>query len=197
MAARRHSFKSSQDEVFFPDLPHPVYAPCYLCRQRTQWPIPQNPLVSSSPTRARTKTCSYAREDEDLREKLEKQLAILRRQGLIETWHDRRIGAGTEWAGAIDRELEAADIVLLLVSADFLASDYINDIELQRAMERHEARTAKVIPVILRPCLWQRGDFAKLQALPRDGEPVISSKWPSQDAALANVAQGIAQAVER
>ena len=139
---------------------------------------------------------SYAREDEDLREKLEKQLAILRRQGLIETWHDRRIGAGSEWAGAIDRELEAADIILLLVSADFLASDYIYDIELKRAMERHEAGTATVIPVILRPCLWQRGDFAKLQALPRDGEPVTSSKWPSQDAALNNVAEGIARVVE-
>ena len=139
---------------------------------------------------------SYAREDEDFREKLEKQLAILRRQGLIETWHDRRIGAGTEWAGAIDRELEAADIVLLLVSADFLASDYIYDIELKRAMERHEAGTATVIPVILRPCLWQRGDFAKLVALPRDGEPVTSSKWPSQDAALNNVAEGIARVVE-
>jgi len=138
---------------------------------------------------------SYAREDEDFREKLEKQLAILRRQGLIETWHDRRIGAGTEWAGAIDRELEAADIVLLFVSADFLASDYIYDIELKRAMERHEAGTAKVIPVILRPCLWQRGGFAKLQALPRDGEPVISGKWPSQDAALTNVAEGIARVV--
>ena len=139
---------------------------------------------------------SYAREDEDLRDKLEKQLAILRRQGLIETWHDRRIGAGTEWAGAIDRELEAADIVLLLVSADFLASDYIYDIELKRAMERHEAGTATVIPVILRPCLWQHGDFAKLQALPRDGEPVTSSKWPGQDAALNSVAEGIARLVE-
>jgi hypothetical protein len=64
---------------------------------------------------------SYAHEDEDWREKLEKQLAILRQQGLIQTWHDRRIRAGSEWAGAIDRELEAADIVLLLVSADFLA----------------------------------------------------------------------------
>jgi hypothetical protein len=139
---------------------------------------------------------SYAREDEDLREKLEKQLAILHRQGLIETWHDRLIGAGTEWAGAIDQELEAADIVLLLVSADFLASDYIYDIELKRAMERHEAGTATIIPVILRPCLWQHGNFAKLQALPRDGEPVTSSKWPSQDAALNNVAEGIARVVE-
>ena len=76
-----------------------------------------------------------------MREKLEKQLAILRRRELIETWHDRRIGAGTEWAGAIARELEAADIILRLVSADFVASDYIYDIELKRAMERHEAGT--------------------------------------------------------
>ena len=138
----------------------------------------------------------YAREDQDLREKLEKQLAILCRQGLIETWHDRRIGAGSEWAGAIDRELEAADIILLLVSADFLASDYIYDIELKRAMERHEAGTATVIPVILRPCLWQHGEFAKLQALPRDGEPVTSDKWPNQDVALNNVAEGIARLLE-
>jgi hypothetical protein len=148
------------------------------------------------PTKPATIFISYAHEDEDLRKELEKQLAILRRQGLIETWHDRRIGAGAEWAGAIDRELEAADIVLLLVSADFLASDYIYDVELKRAMERHEAGTAKVIPVILRPCIWHRGDFAKLQALPRDGEPVTSSKWPSQDAALNNVAEGIARLVE-
>jgi hypothetical protein len=139
---------------------------------------------------------SYAHEDEDLHGRIEKQLTILRRQGLIETWHDRRIGAGAEWAGAIDRELEAADIILLLVSADFLASDYIYDIELKRAMERHEGGTARVIPVILRPCLWQRGDLAKLQALPRDGEPVTSNKWPSQDAALNNVAEGIARLVE-
>ena len=149
--------------------------------------MPQNPPGSSSPTRTRTKICARSSRS---------SLRSCARQGLIETWHDRRIGAGTEWAGAIDRELEAADIVLLLVSADFLASDYIYDIELKRAMERHEAGTATVIPVILRPCLWQHGDFAKLQALPRDGEPVTSSKWPSQDAALNNVAEGIARLVE-
>ena len=103
------------------------------------------------PTKPARIFISYAHEDEDLRKEIEKQLAILCRQGLIETWHDRRIGAGTEWAGAIDRELEAADIILLLVSADFLASDYIYDIELKRAMERHEAGTVTVIPVILRP----------------------------------------------
>ena len=116
--------------------------------------------------------------------------------GLIETWHDRRLGDGAKWAGAIDWELEAADIVLVSVSADSLASDYIYYTELEGAMEGHKAGTARVIPVVLRPCLWQRGDFAKLQALARYGEPVTSSKWPSQDAALNNVAEGIAQLVE-
>jgi len=139
---------------------------------------------------------SYAREDEALRGKLEKQLAILRRQGLIATWHDRRIGAGTEWAQQIAGELEAADLILLLVSSDFLASDYIFDVELKRAMEHHEARTARVVPIILRPCLWQRGAFVKLQALPRDGEPITSSKWSSRDEALHDVAEGLARVID-
>src|SRR4051794_37931256 len=106
---------------------------------------------------------SYAREDGALREKLEKQLAILRRQGLIATWHDRMITAGREWAGLIAAELEAADIILLLVSPDFLASDYIDEVELKRALERHEAGAARVVPVILRDCLWRYSAFAKLQ----------------------------------
>jgi hypothetical protein len=139
---------------------------------------------------------SYAREDEVLREALEKQLAILRRQGLIATWHDRRIGAGTEWAKQIAGELEAADLILLLVSPDFLASDYIFDVELKRALERHEAGATRVIPIILRPCLWQRGAFAKLQALPTDGEPVTSPKWGSLDAAFHNVAEGLARIID-
>ena len=115
---------------------------------------------------------SYAHEDAGLRDKLDKQLAILRRQGLIATWHDRMITAGREWAGLIAEELEAADIILLLVSPDFQASGYINDVELKRALERHDNGTARVIPVILRPCLWRRGSSARLQALPTDSEPV-------------------------
>jgi len=138
---------------------------------------------------------SYAREDGAL--KLEKQLAILRRQGLIATWHDRMITAGREWAGLIAAELEAADIILLLVSPDFLASDYIDEVELKRALERHDARPAcVVVPVILRPCPWKYGAFAKLQALPTDGEPVTSRKWGSLDAAFLSIAEGIAKAAE-
>jgi tetratricopeptide (TPR) repeat protein len=139
---------------------------------------------------------SYAHRDEALRDELAKHLDILRRQGVISTWHDRCITAGREWAGEIDRELETADIILLLISVDFLSSDYINDVELTRAMARHEGQSARVIPVILRPCRWQRGAFAKLQALPTDSEPVTSGKWASQDDAFLVVAQGIERAAE-
>jgi TIR domain len=133
---------------------------------------------------------SYAHEDEELRQKLEAQLAILRRQGLIQIWQDRQIGAGIEWAGSI-HDNKTADLILLLISADFLASDYSFDVELRRAMELHEAKTTRVIPIILRPCLWQGALFAKLQALPTNGEPATSPLWGSIDVALSNIAEGI------
>src|SRR5438128_1377433 len=95
---------------------------------------------------------SYSHKDEELRDEMANHLSILKRQGVITDWHDRRITAGDEWAGQIDEHLNSAHLILLLISADFIASDYCYDLELTRAMERHEAREACVIPVILRPC---------------------------------------------
>jgi hypothetical protein len=138
---------------------------------------------------------SYSHTDEALRDQLENQLAILRRQGVIETWHDRRIGAGEEWAAAIDRHVESDDIILLLVSPDFLASDYCYDREMQRAMERHEAGEAIVIPVILRACKWHGAPFGKLQAVPKNGTPV--TQMPDRDAALLEVAEAVSAAAEK
>jgi hypothetical protein len=137
---------------------------------------------------------SYAHLDEPLRTELDKHLSSLRREGVIAGWHDRRITAGTEWAGAIDAHLQCAQIILLLVSADFLASDYCNDVELQHAMARHEAGEARVIPIILRAVDWQRAPFGKLQALPQDGRPITS--WPNQDEAFLDVARGIRTVAE-
>jgi TIR domain-containing protein len=138
---------------------------------------------------------SYAHDDAALWDKLKKQLTILTLQGQIDTWYDGRIGAGAEWSNEIAEQLDKADLILLLMSPDFLSSQYIFDVEVKRAMERHEAGAARVIPVILRPCLWHCGVFAKLQALPSDGEPVASKKWRNQDTALYEVALGIANIV--
>src|SRR5438874_2288017 len=90
---------------------------------------------------------SYAHEDESLQKQLERHLSLLRRQGLISGWHDRQIVAGTEWAQEIDARLETASIILLLISSDFLASDYCYGIEMQRALERHQRGEARVIPI--------------------------------------------------
>lgn len=137
---------------------------------------------------------SYAHEDEKLRDELEKHLKFLQRQGVIKAWHDREISAGTEWAGEIDVHMNTANIILLLISADFLASDYCYDIELTRAMERHTAGEARVIPVILRPVDWNSAPFSKLQALPKNAKPV--TEWENRDQAFADIAKGIRKAVE-
>ena len=137
---------------------------------------------------------SYAHDDEKLRQSLGNHLAALQREGLIEAWHDRKISAGQEWAGAIDANLEQADIILLLVSASFLASDYCNDIELRRALERHERGEARVIPVILKPADWTSSPFARLQALPGNAKPV--TKYSNRDEAFLEVAKGIRQVAQ-
>jgi hypothetical protein len=132
---------------------------------------------------------SYAHEDDKLREQLMTALALLRRQGLIAPWQDRSIRPGDEWERAIDENLEAADIVLLLVSPDFVASDYIYGKELERALERHASGDARVVPVILRPADWTSAPLGRLQAVPKDAKPVTT--WANRDEAWADVVQRI------
>ena len=136
---------------------------------------------------------SYSHKDEELRDELSKHLSLLKRTRVITGWHDRRIGAGREWSAEIDHHLDSADVILLLVSSDFLASDYCYDVEVRRAMERHHACEARVIPVILRPVDFKGAPFGGLQALPRDARPV--TKWSNRDDAFLDVAEGIRAAV--
>lgn len=138
---------------------------------------------------------SYAREDELLRDELAKHLKLLVRQGIIKTWYDREITAGSDWAGQIDKNMELAQVILLLVSADFLASDYCYDVEMKRAIVRHDAGDACVIPVILRKVDWYGAPFTHLQPLPRNAEPVTS--WENRDQAFTDIAVGIRKAVEK
>lgn len=139
---------------------------------------------------------SYVHEDERLRKKLETHLGLLQHEGLITTWHDRNITAGTEWMSEIHDHLNASQIILLLVSAPFLASDYCYSIEMARALERHEKGDACVIPIILRPVDWARAPFSKLQALPTNAHPVTSREWQNVDAALTDVLQGIRRVIQ-
>lgn len=140
---------------------------------------------------------SYAHEDERLRKKLDKHLVLLQRQGLISTWYDRKITAGTEWANEISTHLNNAQIILLLVSSSFLASDYCYSNEMAQALERHNAGTARVIPIILRPVDWQGAPFRQIQALPTDARPITGREWRNQDEAFADVAQGIRKVIEQ
>lgn len=137
---------------------------------------------------------SYAHEDEDLRERLEKHLSLLRRQGFISTWHDRKIKPGREWQREIDSHIESAGLILLLISEDFISSDYCYGVELSRALERHREGAATVIPVVLKPVDWEGAPFEGLQMLPTDAKPI--TKWRSRAEALTDVARGIRKIVK-
>jgi CheY-like chemotaxis protein len=160
--------------------------------------------VSSSPSAAIadapvTLFYSYAHEDEPLRDELQGHLKILERRGLLAPWHDRQILAGADWSATIDRHLEIAELVLLLISKDFMESDYIFGRELSKAMERHADGRSVVVPVFVRAVDLQPEDaddipFLKLQGLPTDLRAVTS--WPNRDEAWTNVAKGLRAVVK-
>ena len=140
---------------------------------------------------------SYAHEDGHFLQELEKRLSLLRRQGNINIWYDQNTRAGSEWEYEINKHLDSAQIILLLVSPDFLNSNYCYSVEMQQALERHEQGKAQVIPIILRPVYWQSAPFGKLQALPKFGQPITSSKWANLDEAFFEVAEGIRNAIDK
>ncbi len=132
---------------------------------------------------------SYAHKDERMRDELAKHLSNLRQQGLITAWHDRDINAGMEWKNSIDAHLNSAAIILLLISSNFMDSEYCYSIEMKRALARHEAQEARVIPIILDHVDWEGAPFEKLQMLPKDAKPVTD--WHPRSAGYANVVRGI------
>lgn len=132
---------------------------------------------------------SYAHADEPYRRELQKHVSSLKREGIISLWHDREIGPGKDIDREISDKLEGAGIILLLVSPDFIASDYCYDVEMARAMEKHRSGSARVIPVIVRPCDWHSAPFGRLRALPNDGKAI--STHANRDEAFLEVAQAI------
>ncbi len=152
-------------------------------------------LTSPKGTKALSVFISYSHRDEAFKDDLVKHLSPLKRLGLVEEWNDRKIAAGTEWNQVISGNLEKANIILLLVSIDFITSEYCYDVELELALERHAKSEAVVIPIIVRNCLWQHTPFAKLQALPKDAKAV--SSWGDRDDAFTTISESIRQIAEQ
>lgn len=137
---------------------------------------------------------SYSHRDEKLRDRLDAHLSSLKRMDLIQSWHDRKISAGSDFNESIDRYLDSADLVLLLISPDFLNSEYCYCKEMKRALARHAMGEAQVVPVILRPVDWEKAPFAHLQAVPKDGKPI--TRWADRDEGFLDAAKGIRRVAE-
>ena len=150
---------------------------------------------TSSPTKTLKVFFSYSYKDKKMQVELEKFLYSLKRQYSISSWHNGEIGAGNEWAKEIDTHLSQADIVLLLVSQDFIASDYCYNKEMMRSLERHRKGEACVVPIILRHSTWKETPLRELQALPMGGRPIMS--WSDHDKAFLDVAIAIKKVVDR
>lgn len=138
--------------------------------------------------------CSYSHKDEKYRAELETHLALLARQGAVDVWHDRQIGPGHDWAREIDENLDHANLVLMLVSADFLASQYCYGIEMARALERAQQGSTRVVPILVRKCDLEGVPFGKLQWLPTGSRPI--KNWTDRDSAWTDVAMGVRKVVQ-
>jgi Flp pilus assembly protein TadD len=136
----------------------------------------------------------YGRKDKNLRDELEKHLAGLKRRYHLTNWHDREILPGEEWEQAIDVHLNSAHLILLLISPDFMASDYCYSKEMHRALERHREGTCRVVPILLRPSDWKEAPFSSLQLLPTDARPI--TRWPNRDEAFQNVVTEISRTIK-
>jgi hypothetical protein len=132
---------------------------------------------------------SYSHKDEEYRVQLETHLALLKREKVIETWHDRKILASMDWKNEIDTHLESSTVILFLISSDFIASDYCYEIEMQKAIQQHKANVSLIIPIVLRPCDWQSLEINKLQGLPKDVKPITT--WNNIDEAWLDVVKGL------
>ena len=138
----------------------------------------------------------YAHEDKTYLNKLKKHLIPLQRGHLIDTWHDADISPGAVWEEEVNKHLNTAHIILMLISPDFMASDYCYSKEMMRAIERHEQRDARVIPILIRPTHWHEAPFSKLQALPTDAKPITDPSWVTQDRAFIKITEGVRKAID-
>ena len=140
---------------------------------------------------------SYSHKDEYFRDRFEVHMSGLKRKNIIEQWHDRKILAGEDWDNSISQNLKSADIILFLVSADFLASDFCYHQEVLVSIERHKRGECSVVPVIIRDCDWRSSPFYGIQGLPKDMKPVDSRFWYNEDEAMMDIIRGIKKLIEK
>ncbi len=138
---------------------------------------------------------SYSHADEEYKNELKTHLEVLKNTGYITDWNDRDINAGDDWKKGLNQNLEEADIILLLVSSDFLASKYCYAIETMRALEKNDTGESIVIPILLRPCLWLESVLSEVQSLPRDNKAI--STFQNMDEAWVEVAEGILEKIKK
>jgi hypothetical protein len=153
-----------------------------------------NAATDAGTSNALSAFISYSHVDKEIHKELLNHLTPLVNIGLIDTWSDLEIAPGDEWEKKISIKLEAADVIILLISIDFINSKYCYDKEMTRAMERHYEGSAVVIPVIARQCLWHHAPFGKLEALPEKGKAIVSVA--NRDDALTLVSEGIRKLAE-
>ena len=138
---------------------------------------------------------SYSHADEEFKKNLDIHFAPLRRnEKKVETWNDRKLIPGTKFDEEIKKHLNEDDIIILLISADFIESDYCYNVEMKTALERMENSEAVVIPVIVRPCLWKETPLGCIQALPKDGNPI--SKYQDSDDAYLEIVESVSNIIE-
>jgi DNA-binding response OmpR family regulator len=181
------------EERLFPILRKPFLASDVIGRIRSSLEGPRS-AEATKDSRALKVFFSYSHKDEKLRDRLDAHLSSLKHMGIIHSWHDRKITAGSHVDNRIDAQLEKADLILLLVSADFFSSEYCYKKEMRQALERHKAGKARVIPVILRPVDWDQSPFAGLMAVPTDGKPI--TRWTNRDAGYLSAAREIRRVAE-
>lgn len=135
---------------------------------------------------------SYSHKDEEWKDRLVTHLGVLQQQGALEVWDDRRIKGGDNWYEEIEKALNSANIAILMISANFLTSDFILGKEVPPLLERRQNEGVRVIPVIVKPCVWQEVKWLKaIQARPKYGKPLSSMRGHRLDGALAALAKEI------
>lgn len=134
---------------------------------------------------------AYSQQDRDLMEQFKKQLSAAERIGLVDSWHDGEIEVGTDRELAAKKAMEKAEIVVLLLSANFFASEYLYEKEMTQALSLAEAGKATLIPVLLKECTWQLSPIAKLKILPENAIPITNEYWKTTDRAFKQVVDQI------